>query len=75
MSDAYESAERVIDEAGRQYHIGLAPGELADSIVTCGDPDRARRIVERFDEIGVAEVTARAREFSKLVHFDIEHLE
>lgn len=31
--------------------------------------------VDRFDEIGVAEVTARAREFSKLVHFDIEHLE
>lgn len=31
--------------------------------------------VERFHEIGVAEVTARAREFSKLVHFDIDHLQ
>ncbi len=28
----------------------------------------------RFDEIGPAEVTARAREFQKLVHFDIEHV-
>lgn len=30
--------------------------------------------VQRFDEIGAAEVTARAREFTKLVHFDIEHV-
>ena len=30
--------------------------------------------VQRFDEIGPAEVTARAREFTKLVHFDIEHV-
>ncbi len=28
----------------------------------------------RFDEIGPAEVTGRAREFRKLVHFDVEHL-
>lgn len=30
-------------EGGRQYHIGLAPGELAPNIVVCGDPARAER--------------------------------
>ncbi len=34
----------------RQYHIGLAPGEVASTILLCGDPDRARRIAERFDD-------------------------
>ena len=28
---------------GRQYHIGLAPGELADRILVCGDPSRVER--------------------------------
>lgn len=34
----------------RQYHIGLAPGDVAPTILLCGDPDRARRIAERFDD-------------------------
>lgn len=34
----------------RQYHIGLGPGEVAPTILLCGDPDRARRIAERFDD-------------------------
>jgi hypothetical protein len=32
---------------GRFYHLGCAPGELAPYILTCGDPDRARRIARR----------------------------
>ncbi|MCB9832415.1 MAG: nucleoside phosphorylase [Planctomycetes bacterium] len=51
MSGEFESAEKVHDEAGRQYHIGLAPGEVAQRILTCGDPARARRIAARFDRI------------------------
>lgn len=59
MSD-FESAERVQDADGRQYHIGLAPGEAAQRIVTCGDPARAERIAERFDSV---RLTRRNREF------------
>lgn len=38
-------------KAGRQYHIALGPGELADYVLLCGDPDRAARVAERFDEV------------------------
>lgn len=48
-----ESAERVQDEEGRQYHIGLAPGEVAPWILLVGDPDRAARVAERFDSVRV----------------------
>ena len=34
----------------RQYHIGLAPGELAPSILLVGDPTRAHRVAESYLE-------------------------
>ena len=40
---SFESAEVVKDAEGRQYHIGVAPGELAPYILLCGDPARAER--------------------------------
>jgi uridine phosphorylase len=36
---------------GRFYHLDCAPGELAPYILTCGDPDRARRIARRLDRV------------------------
>ena len=45
----------------RQYHIGLAPGELADYILLPGDPDRVARIAAGFDSI---EFERRNREFA-----------
>jgi uridine phosphorylase len=36
---------------GRQYHIGLAPGELAETVLLCGDPARAGRVSGLFDEL------------------------
>ena len=44
----WRSAEKVEDAAGRQYHIGLAPGEVERFILTCGDPARAERIAKNF---------------------------
>jgi uridine phosphorylase len=38
--------------AGRQYHIGLAPGEVAPVILLVGDPARARRIAARLESPG-----------------------
>ena len=36
---------------GRFYHLDCAPGDLAPYILTCGDPDRARRIARRLDRV------------------------
>ncbi len=38
---------------GRQYHIGLRPGDVAPSILLVGDPSRARRVAEtHFESFG-----------------------
>ncbi len=47
----------------RQYHIGLAPGELAEYILLPGDPDRTARIATRFDSV---EFERRNREFASV---------
>jgi uridine phosphorylase len=45
---------------GRFYHLDCAPGELAPYILTCGDPDRARRIARRLTRV---DMRRRNREF------------
>jgi uridine phosphorylase len=47
----FQSAEIVKTEEGRQYHIGLAPGEVAPFCLLCGDPARAERVAKRFDAV------------------------
>lgn len=37
---------------GRQYHIGLAHGEVAPFILLCGDPARVKKVASFFDEAG-----------------------
>lgn len=54
----FHSAEIVKTKEGRQYHIGLAPGEVAPFILLCGDPARARRVATYFDNRS-AEITSR----------------
>ena len=51
----------AIPDSQRQYHIDLAPTELAEYILLPGDPDRTARIAARFDEI---ELERRNREFA-----------
>ncbi len=60
MSKPLQSAERVQDDDGRQYHIDLAPGEVAESIILVGDPARAHLVGSLFDSI---ELTRHHREF------------
>lgn len=38
---------------GRQYHIGLQAGELAEYVLLAGDPGRPARVAERFESIDV----------------------
>jgi uridine phosphorylase len=58
MKKTFKSAEIVATQEGRQYHIGLAPGEVAPYILLCGDPERARRVASYFDKTG-PEITNR----------------
>jgi len=46
-----KGADIVSDEEGRQYHIGLAKGELAENIVLVGDPKRPNLAKDFFSEI------------------------
>jgi uridine phosphorylase len=45
------SSESVKTSRGNLYHIDLAPGDLANSILLCVDPTRARGIAGYFDEV------------------------
>ncbi|MCP4805187.1 MAG: nucleoside phosphorylase [Proteobacteria bacterium] len=56
-------ASEVVAHAGRVYHLGLAPGELAERIVLVGDPARALRVAARFETL---EHEVREREFVTL---------
>ena len=44
-------AEAVSTKEGRQYHINLAPGELAKYIILVGDPARSHKTAKFFDKI------------------------
>ena len=59
----YGSSEHPETEDGRQYHIGLAPGEVAEHILLVGDPKRARKVASRFDEV---EFERSSREYVSL---------
>lgn len=50
---AYESAERVQDEEGRQYHIDLAPGEVGPWVLLVGDPGRVAAVTRHLTDIRV----------------------
>ncbi len=51
MTEGHQSSEHIQDAEGRQYHIGLAPGEVAQFIMLVGDPARATRVADMMDEV------------------------
>jgi uridine phosphorylase len=53
-------SELIINSRGAVYHLDVAPGELAETIITVGDPDRVKEVSQHFDKI---EYTSRHREF------------
>ncbi len=53
-------SEMIINSRGAIYHLDLRPEELANTIVTVGDPDRVKEVSKHFDSI---EVTRNHREF------------
>lgn len=59
MSRIAES-ELIINSRGAVYHLDLRPEELAETVVTVGDPDRVKEVSKYFDNI---EVKRQHREF------------
>jgi uridine phosphorylase len=59
MSRIAES-ELIINERGAVYHLDLRPEEIADTVITVGDPDRVKELSKYFDQV---EVKRQHREF------------
>tara|TARA_Y100000588_G_C14109368_1_gene862291 strand:+ start:324 stop:1196 length:873 start_codon:yes stop_codon:yes gene_type:complete len=56
----YSAADLPLNTRGAVYHLDLLPEELADVIITVGDPGRVFQVSQYFDSI---EVTRSHREF------------
>ena len=44
-------SELIINSRGAIYHLDLRPEELAETIITVGDPDRVKEVSKHFDSI------------------------
>lgn len=55
-----DGSELIINAKGNIYHIDMHPDELADTVITVGDPDRVERVSRHFDSI---ESKSQHREF------------
>lgn len=53
-------SELILNARGAVYHLDVRPEELADTVITVGDPDRVQAVSRHFDRI---EGTYRHREF------------
>jgi uridine phosphorylase len=51
MQQPIGASELIINPRGAVYHLDLRPEELADTIITVGDPDRVANVSQYFDEI------------------------
>ena len=53
-------ADLIINPDGSIYHLNLLPEDIADTVITVGDPDRVAEVSRHFDHI---EVSKGKREF------------
>jgi uridine phosphorylase len=53
-------SELILSKRGAIYHLDLLPEEVADTIITVGDPDRVKAVSMYFDRL---EVARQHREF------------
>ncbi len=53
-------SELIINPRGAIYHLNLKPDEIAQNIITVGDPERVKEISKHFDTV---EVETKHREF------------
>ena len=56
----FGSSELILNADKSVYHLNILPQDLADTVITVGDPDRVARVSQYFDKI---EVKKGKREF------------
>ena len=44
-------SELILNKDGSIYHLNLMPEDIADTIITVGDPDRVTKVSQYFDRI------------------------
>ncbi|WP_420459490.1 nucleoside phosphorylase [Neolewinella sp.] len=54
------ASELILRPNGAVYHLDLLPGQVAETIITVGDPERVAQVSRRFDRV---ELRVEAREF------------
>lgn len=60
MGQELSTADLIINPDGSIYHLNLLPEDVAETVITVGDPDRVAEISRHFDEI---ELRKGKREF------------
>lgn len=55
-----DESELILTPGGQVYHINLRPENLANTVITVGDPDRVKEVSKYFDKI---EFQTQHREF------------
>jgi len=60
MENKISETDLIINSDGSIYHLNLLPEDLADTVITVGDPDRVSEITRHFDSI---ELKKGKREF------------
>jgi uridine phosphorylase len=59
-NDFIPSSELILNADGSIYHLCMKPGELAETIITVGDPERVQQVSRHFNSI---ELKRSNREF------------
>lgn len=55
-----EESELILNPDGSIYHLNLKPGQVAQTVITVGDPDRVAMVSKHFDNL---EYSIQHREF------------
>ncbi len=53
MAKIIPESELILNADGSVYHLKLLPEDLADTVITVGDPDRVPLVSQYFDEIEI----------------------
>jgi uridine phosphorylase len=60
MNKPISESDLILNRDGSIYHLNLLPGELAETIILVGDPDRVSEVSKHFDRL---EIKKQKREF------------
>ncbi|MEL6975625.1 MAG: nucleoside phosphorylase [Bacteroidota bacterium] len=52
----FEPSELILNPDGSIYHLNLLPEDLADTVITVGDPERVASISKHFDRLEVQKI-------------------